>query len=327
MTDLKLLLQNLNEEEKVRLVLLLAQNKNNKDENNLLLKLPNNHHCPFCKGNKVRKNGKQQMYCRDCNKYYTLKTNTIFANTKKPLTLWKKYIDLMIEGKSLRYIAKELNINTTTAFYWRHKILSVLRKNDNDNNNKLDGIIEADETYIQESQKGSRNIKGRQARKRGYSSEYRQVGLSHNKVCILTAIDRNKKSFGIPVGFGKVNKNEVEVLQIHLKKDSILITDGDKSYKALNNVKLKSLKFGKPENKVYHLNNINNYHSQFKKFMVKFNGVATKFLDYYVEYFNSLKQQMDIFTSLFNTTLTCKVCNVKSKGICFENQYCRTSLF
>ena len=66
--------------------------------------------------------------------YYTLKTNTIFANTKKPLTLWKKYIDLMIEGKSLRFIAKELHINTTTAFYWRHKILSVLRKNDNDNN-------------------------------------------------------------------------------------------------------------------------------------------------------------------------------------------------
>ena len=135
MTDLKLLLQNLTEEEKEKIVLLLTQNKNNKDENNLLLKLPNNHHCPFCKGNKVRKNGKQQMYCRDCKRYYTLKTNTIFSNTKKPLTLWKKYIDLMIEGKSLRYIAKELHINTTTAFYWRHKILSVLRKKDDDNNN------------------------------------------------------------------------------------------------------------------------------------------------------------------------------------------------
>ena len=134
MTDLKLLLQNLTEEGKERLVLLLVKNKNNKDENNLLLKLPNNHHCPFCKGNKVRKNGRQQMYCRDCKKYYTLKTNTIFFSSKKPLTLWKKYIDLMIEGKSLRYIANELGISVPTSFYWRHKILSVLRKNDNDNN-------------------------------------------------------------------------------------------------------------------------------------------------------------------------------------------------
>ena len=130
MTGLKALLQNLTEEEKERLVLLLAQNKNNKDEDLLLSKLPNSHHCPFCKGNKVRKNGRQQMYCRDCKKYYMLKTNTIFFSSKKPLTLWKKYVDLMIEGKSLRFIAQELNISVPTSFYWRHKILSVLRKND-----------------------------------------------------------------------------------------------------------------------------------------------------------------------------------------------------
>ena len=85
-----------------------------------------------------------------------LKTNTIFFSSKKPLTLWKRYIDLMIDGKSLRYIAKELNISLQTSFYWRHKILSVLRKNDNDNSNKLDDIIEADETYFNESHKGNK---------------------------------------------------------------------------------------------------------------------------------------------------------------------------
>ena len=60
-----------------------------------------------------------------------LKTNTIFFSSKKPLTLWKRYIDLMIEGKSLRYIAKELNITLQTSFYWRHKILTKKKKNDN----------------------------------------------------------------------------------------------------------------------------------------------------------------------------------------------------
>ena len=141
--------------------------------------------------------------------------------------------------------------------------------------------------------------------------------MSHNKVCVLTAIDRNKKSFGVPVGFGKVNKEGVENLHIHLKKDSILITDCDKSYQTLKNIKLKFLKFGKPQDKVYHLNNINNYHSQLKKFMVRFNCVATKFLDYYVEYFNSLKQQIDIFASLFNNDMNYKVCNIRVKRVCF----------
>ena len=40
-----------------------------------------------------------------------------------------------------------------------------------------------------------------------------QAGLSHNKVCVLTALDRNKHSFNKPVGYGKVNKDQVAILQ------------------------------------------------------------------------------------------------------------------
>ena len=107
--------------------------------------------------------------------------------------------------------------------------------------------------------------------------------FSHNKVCILTTIDRNKSSFTKPVGFDGLEKDDVVLLQRHLQKDSVLITDWNRTYRNLNNVKLKSLKFGKPENKVYHLNNINSFHSHLKKFMIRFNGVATKYLDYYVK--------------------------------------------
>jgi hypothetical protein len=44
-------------------------------------------------------------------------------------------------------------------------------------------------------------------------------------------------------------------------KDSVLITDGNRTYRNLKDIKSKSLKFGKPQSKVYHLNNINNFHS------------------------------------------------------------------
>ena len=57
--------------------------------------------------------------------------------------------------------------------------------------------------------------------------------------------------------------------------------------------------------------------------MVRFNGVATKFLDYYVEYFNSLKQQIDIFASLFNIDVNYKVCNIGAKKVCFGNPFVR----
>ena len=72
-------------------------------------------------------------------------------------------------------------INLKTAFFWRHKILKVLTKKDD--NDKLGGIIEADETFFEESQKGSRNVKGREARKRGYTS---YTYTKKNKVCVLT---------------------------------------------------------------------------------------------------------------------------------------------
>ena len=318
MTDLKSFLSNLTEEEKEKLILLLAQSKDTKNEDLLLSKLQNNHHCPFCKGNKVRKNGRQQMFCRECKKYYSIKTNTIFFSSKKPLTLWRNYINLMVEGKSLRYIAKELNISLQTSFYWRHKILKVLSDVNDDGNNRLGGIVEADETFFEESQKGNKHIEGRKSRKRGYSC---YIGDKKIKICVLTAIDRNKSSFTKPVGFGGLEKDDVVLLQRHLERDSVLITDGNRTYRNLNNVKLKSLKFGKPQGKIYHLNNINNFHSGLKKFMIRFNGVATKFLDYYVEYFNALKQQMDIFASLFNTNTTYKICNIRAKRVCFENRF------
>ena len=61
-----------------------------------------------------------------------------------------------------------------------------------------------------------------------------------------------------------MNKEQVAILQHRIQDNSILITDGDKSYKVLKDVKLKQLKFGKPQNKVYHLNNINNFHSMLR---------------------------------------------------------------
>ena len=55
-------------------------------------------------------------------------------------------------------------INLKTAFYWRHKILKVLTKKDD--NDKLGGTIEADEAFFEESQKGSRNVKGERCKKK-----------------------------------------------------------------------------------------------------------------------------------------------------------------
>ena len=52
--------------------------------------------------------------------------------------------------------------------------------------------------------------------------------------------------------------------------------------------------------------------------MIRFNGVATKYLDYYVEYFKNIKDNVDIFTVLLNNAVYCRNVDVRNKRVCFE---------
>ena len=176
--EVRELLKQMTEEQRLELIRLCNIENNKSKENEYLLKLSNNHHCPHCGSNKIckndftgkaqkfrcnnchknKKNGKAlgkypQFKCNNCNKNYSIKTNTIFYHSKKNIELWQEYIELFAEGLSLRKIVEKLDnkISLPTAFYWRHKILKVLTKKDD--NNKLGGIVEADETFFEESQK------------------------------------------------------------------------------------------------------------------------------------------------------------------------------
>ena len=320
--EIREMLKQMTEEQRLQLIHLCNIENDKCKIDKVYLQFKNNYHCPHCGSNKINKNGTSthkypQFICRNCHKTYTIRTNTIFYYSKKNIKVWQEYIELFSQGLSLRKIVEKMNkkISYPTSFYWRHKILEVMKNFDN--HDKLEGIVEADETYFEESQKGSRHMT-RKPRKRGFSSEKRIVGLSHNKVCVLTALDRQKHSFNKPVGYGKVCKEQIGILQHRIEKDSILITDGERGYRTIKDMKLKQLKFGKPQSKVYHLNNINNFHSHLKKFMIRFNGVATKYLDNYVNYFREFRDKIDTFNQLLQLQGYYRVCDIKARRVCFE---------
>jgi len=56
----------------------------------------------------------------------------------------------MLERKSLPETAEEVGVSIPTAFNWRHKVLSALKKNKTD---KLSGLLEVDDTFFLHSQK------------------------------------------------------------------------------------------------------------------------------------------------------------------------------
>ena len=114
--------------------------------------------CPLCGcihvvRNGHRKDGTQRYICNDCGKSFVIATNSIISGTRKDLAVWEKYIDCMMNGLSICKTAAACGIHRNTAFIWRHKILDALQNLADEV--KLDGIIEADETFFAISYKGN----------------------------------------------------------------------------------------------------------------------------------------------------------------------------
>lgn len=146
-------------------------------------------------------------------------------------------------------------------------------------------------------------------------------GISNEQVCVLVARarDRNKTTLSKRVGSGRILMEQTDTtLTSHFKSDPVLISGAHNSYTSytstndvehiiINGSKKEYVKKG-----IYHLNNINNYPSRLKKWISRFNGVSTKYLQLYLVWFQFLdnrkmesdlskKKQMLILASVHGT--------------------------
>jgi transposase-like protein len=248
-------------------------------------------HCQshlFCKFGSYR--GQQRFRCGICLKTFTGLTNTPVSKTKYP-EKWNRFVACCVEGMSLRKIATKLEINVATAFSWRHKLMATYASQQ-----QLHGIAEADETFFLHSEKGNKSIsRTRQPRKRG--GKAKTAGISEDQVPVVVGKDREGGIIVGVAGRGRVTAKEIEqVLSEHIDPDATLCTDAHPSFKAYakaNNLKYIQLNVSKGQRvvrKKYHIQNVNGAHSNIKKWMVKFNGVSTKYLQNYMNWYCLLEE-------------------------------------
>ena len=144
--------------------------------------------CPYCSHAERYRHGSasglQRYRCKACKKTFNALTGTPLAHLRYK-SKWLGYLDAITHSLTVRRAACELDVHRNTAFRWRHRFLTWIKQ---DRPTTLHGIIEADETYILESHKGSRKLE-RKPRKRGGSASKR--GVSNEQVCILIARDRS----------------------------------------------------------------------------------------------------------------------------------------
>ena len=133
--------------------------------------------CPHCRSTAVykwgRANGLKRYRCKfkNCGKTFNALTGTPLAQLHKR-ELWGAHAQALVDGISLRKVAKQVKVNLTTAFRWRHRFLLTPKSL---KPNVLKGTVEADETYFLYSEKG-RAQHDRAPRKRGGKASQR--GLS-----------------------------------------------------------------------------------------------------------------------------------------------------
>jgi transposase-like protein len=241
--------------------------------------------CPRCRSVRLHRHGHahglQRYRCAHCARTFNALTGTPLARLHHRAK-WLPYLDCMLQSGTVRRTATVVGIHKNTSFRWRHRFLTNAKT---DRHWPLGGITEADETYLLESQKGSRQL-DRPPRRRGGLA--RRRGLSHEQVCILVARDRTGKTFDFVTGRAPLTQAHLRrCLAPVVERDILLVTDGHPAYRAFAREagirhRALNLSAGVRVAGALHVQNVNAYHSRFKQWLRRFHGVATRYLPNYL---------------------------------------------
>jgi transposase-like protein len=234
------------------------------------------------------RNGLQRYSCRACARTFNATTGTALSRLRDK-EQFAAYAECLRQGLSIRAAAAKLGLTWDKAFRWRHRFLeSVVGQQPIE----VPGLLEVDETYFRESQKGSRKLT-RLARHRGGSAKGTGSGRkAADWVPVLVGRVR-----GQPFTADKVLKklNGIEVADalrgVVKPGETILCTDGHSAFLPLQSSLGVTTKYflasrhghSNPLDKVYHVQTANNYHEQLKTWIQRgLRGVSTKHLPNYL---------------------------------------------
>ena len=179
-------------------------------------------YCPRCgqedTAYRVKSNKPMSHRCRSCKKYFSVRTNTVMAETNLPVRTWLLAIHLIHgarKGMSAVQLHKLLGVDYRTAWFLGHRIREGMAAKLGDA--LLDGPVEIDETYFGGKEKNKHASK--RAKNRGLSSKFPVVGL----------LSRGGRIVASPMRHINVVTLERAVMG-NVKPGSTVYTDGHSGY-------------------------------------------------------------------------------------------------
>jgi transposase-like protein len=240
--------------------------------------------CPVCQAEHPyrwgRQAGLQRFLCRTCGHTFTSLSGTPLAHLRHK-EQWLNYTTALLQGLSIRASARQCGIDKNTSFRWRHRFLALPAKT---KPSRLQGIVEADETFFPYSCKGQRHL-DRPPRQRG--KQIHTPGTGKDQVAVLVVRDRSGATADFKLAATDAQHLNPPLRDI-LAKDAILCSDGGAVFRSVAHTlgithRPVNLSAGiRVVAGVYHIQNVNAYDSRLKQWMRRFHGVATKYLENYL---------------------------------------------
>ena len=238
--------------------------------------------CPRCRCEYVTKagvhNGRQVYKCKNC-KYQFRETAKSLVYYSHKYYLLVDYIKCMLEGKSLRTCASEVGISLPTSFRWRHKILAAIQGLEGGIN--FSGITETDELLLQYSEKG----------RRYKTSEEKEQAMKtvHPNVAVLVMTDREGNLLFKHTGENRVQNSQIkEELKRRVSENNLICFKPNDEFKqaVMESPSKKVIVRRKTKGlTIYSVNVAEKKITNFLVWMMRFRGVATKYLQNYLMWF------------------------------------------
>lgn len=293
--NLRNIIKTLTQEEKAELALMLNQELKAPTTDLFLSSLNSDQKilCPHCKSNDIYGHGvykgRKRYKCKDCKKTFNDFTGTAISGIKKTVE-FNKYITLVVESVAIRKASSIIGVNMKTIFDWRHKLLSSMSSM---NGLAFSGIVECDDKQLDINNKGNRNL-NRKPYKRPSDRDTKR-GVSNDKVSIMVATDRKGNPTMQIAKIGRIDTSSIEnTIGGLIGEDNILCSDSHPSIiawakeKQLEHHTFIASKHVK--DKCYHVQHVNSMDSFYERWIRRFNGVATKYLNQYLNWFIFLQK-------------------------------------